>query len=77
MIPGTQPDYKVDYLHSINFRLKCKQLFLELQNWEGEEEDRRDSNWVQAGFLLAEQKQYNFSHPLTRIPVDKMKLDSQ
>lgn len=63
--------------HSDNFRLKCKQLFLELQNWEGEEEDRRDSNWVQAGFFLAEQKQYNFSHPLTRIPVDKMKLDNQ
>ena len=57
------------------FRLKCKQLFLELQNWEGEEEDRRDSNWVQAGFFLSDQKQYNFSHPLTRIPEDKMKQD--
>ena len=56
--------------------MKCRQLFLELLNWEEEEEDRRDSNWVQAGFFLADQKKYEFSHPLTRIPADKIKQEN-
>merc|ERR1719322_238212 len=48
---------------------RCKQFFLELTNWEGEEEDRNEKNWLQLGYFLTEEhRQYKISHPLTRIP---------
>eukprot|EP00092_Neocalanus_flemingeri_P016245 GFUD01017589.1.p1 GENE.GFUD01017589.1~~GFUD01017589.1.p1 ORF type:complete len:649 (-),score=211.71 GFUD01017589.1:158-2104(-) len=47
-------------------RLRCKQLVLELQNWEGEDEDRNDEYWTQNGFFLAEKGEYCVSHPLSR-----------
>ena len=50
-------------------RLKCKQLFLELQDWEGEDEDRTDNFWTQNGFFLADKGSYSVAHPLTRRPV--------
>jgi len=53
-------------------RLRCKQLFLELQNWEQEEDDRQDHVWVQIGYLLSEAGHYNLSHPLTRVPESKL-----
>ena len=56
-------------------RQKCRQLFLELQNWEGEEEDRKDHNWVQLGYHLA-QTGYNISHPLTRVPAENLQKDN-
>ena len=56
-------------------RHKCRQLFLELQNWEGEEEDRKDQNWVQLGYHLA-QTGYNISHPLTRVPAENLQKDN-
>lgn len=50
-------------------RLRCKQLVLELQNWEGEDEDRNDEYWTQNGYFLAEKGGYSVAHPLTRRPV--------
>ena len=44
-------------------RLKCKQLFMELQN---REKDHEPAMWVQNGDHLAEQGSYNVAHPLTR-----------
>ena len=49
-----------------------KQLFLEIQNWEGEEDDRREHSWVQLGFFLSEQSRYHLSHPLTRVPPETL-----
>jgi len=47
---------------------RCKQFFLELTNWEGEEEDRNEKNWLQLGYFLTEEhRQYKISHPLTLI----------
>jgi len=47
-------------------RLRCKQLFLELQNWEGSDEPQK---WIQNGLFLAENG-YAVSHPLSKRPVD-------
>ena len=49
-------------------RLRCKQLFLELQDWEGEEDERQEQTWVQIGYQIADQNGYNIAHPLTKIP---------
>ena len=46
-------------------RLRCKQLFLELQNWEGDDEPQK---WIQNGLFLAENG-YVVSHPLSKRPV--------
>ena len=46
-------------------RLRCKQLFLELQNWEGDDEPQK---WIQNGLFLAENG-YAVSHPLSKRPV--------
>lgn len=55
---------------------RCKQFFLELTNWEGEEEDRNEKNWLQLGYFLTEEhRQYKISHPLTRIPIEQFKRE--
>ena len=56
-------------------RLKCKQLSLELLDWEGEEEQRRDDNWVRIGYNIIEEGGYNMAHPLTRIPAEQLNKD--
>ena len=56
-------------------RLKCKQLSLELLDWEGEEEQRRDDNWVRIGYNIIEEGGYNMAHPLTRVPAQQLNKD--
>lgn len=56
-------------------RLKCKQLCLELTDWEGEEEQRRDDSWVRIGYNIIEEGGYNMAHPLTRIPAQQLNKD--
>ena len=65
----------VPYINDAKF--KCKQLFLEIQNWEGEEDDRREQTWVQLGYFLTEEhKGYKLSHPLTRVPSETLNKDN-
>ena len=56
-------------------KLRCKQLSLELLDWEGEEEPRRDDNWVRIGYNIIEEGGYNMTHPLTRIPAQQLNKD--
>jgi len=50
-------------------RSKCKQLVLELQDWEGEETPRNEHDWTKIGFHLAERGSCSLTHPLTRVKV--------
>ena len=56
-------------------RHKCKQLYLELQDWEKEEEQRRDDNWIRIGYNIIEEGGYNMTHPLTRVPDEQLNKD--
>ena len=61
----------VPYINDAKHR--CKQIFLELLNWEGEEEDRRDEQLLQIGVKLCDQAGYTITHPLAKVPEDKLK----
>ena len=63
--PGKERSGIKVYMLSL-VRLRCKQLFLELQNWERSDEPQK---WIQNGLFLAENG-YAVSHPLSKRPVD-------